>query len=84
MPGNHTVARVKLLLKSKIFRAMHDKLVKLFEGALVEQELDPFARGHLSRFVLLFNSSRAAALFGQHASLAQDFEFGFRLFALLF
>jgi hypothetical protein len=30
--------------------------IKLFEGAVIEQELDAFARGHLPRRVLTFDA----------------------------
>ena len=63
---------------------MHDQLVKLFKRAFVKQKLDPLARGHLSGFVLLFNSRSAATLLSLRTSLAQNFQPRFRLFRLLF
>jgi hypothetical protein len=56
---------------------MHNKLVKLFKGALIKQELNALACRHLSGFVLLFHTSGAAALLCVHTSLAQDLKFGF-------
>jgi hypothetical protein len=55
---------------------MDHELVKLFERSFVKQKLDPLARGHLAGLVLLFHSRSPAALFGLHASLAQDVEPG--------
>ena len=37
---DHTVARVDLLVESEVFRAMHDKLVKLFKGTFIKQKLN--------------------------------------------
>ena len=58
---------------------MGDELVGLFEGAVVEQEVDALAGGHLSFFVLALAALRSAAVFGE---LVSFFEFGDFLFEI--
>jgi hypothetical protein len=42
---------------------MHDELAKLFKAIFIKQKLDPLARGHLVRGVLLLDARRPAAGF---------------------
>jgi hypothetical protein len=48
-----------------------DQFVGLFEGALVEQELDAFAGRHLALFVLAGAALFAASGFGQGVTALQ-------------
>jgi hypothetical protein len=84
MASNDTVTRIELFFESKVFLAMHDELVELFEGSFIKQEFNPLTRCHLASFVLLFYASGATTLLSLHTSLAEDLQLGFRLFALLF
>src|SRR4030095_1717496 len=74
MSGYDAVARVLLLIESKIFRAMHHEFVEFFEGALIKQKLDSFPGGHLSSSVLFFDLILAAASFSLPRSLFQKVE----------
>src|SRR5581483_1662095 len=70
--SNETVAVVFLLSHSEIVSAMSDQLVCLFEGALVQQEVDAFTRRQFAFFVQAFAAMRSAAILGKLISL---FEF---------
>ena len=84
MTGDHAVARIDLLVETEVFRAMHDELIELFKRAFVQQELNPFARSHLSRFVLLLYARSAAALLGLQLRSRKVSSFDFDCFRLLF
>lgn len=64
VPGNDTVAEDLLILHPEIRRSVDDELIKLFETAIVEEELDPLASGHFSARLLFCNSLGPAAKFG--------------------
>jgi hypothetical protein len=49
---------------------MYDELVEFLKRSFVEQKLDPFARRHLSGFMLFFNARCAATLFSLGAAFA--------------
>src|SRR5581483_5727683 len=67
----HPVARHAGLLHAEIDAAVLDIHVELLEGALVEQELEPLARGELAALVLRLDARRAAA---RARLLAADFK----------
>src|SRR6185437_5562062 len=71
---DNAIARIELFVESEVSRTMDHELVKLFKRAFVEQKLDPFARRHLSGFMLFLDTNSAAALLSLGASLAQCFE----------
>ena len=58
---------------------MRDELVELFEGAGIEQEIDPLARGQLSCLVLPANALLAALC--TQTFTACDFSQSFRNFS---
>ena len=72
-PAGHDAVAGELIVlaHAEIGAAMGDEHVVLFEGALIEQQLDPFARGQLSLRVLTVNPSLAAAE-PRHVALALE------------
>ncbi len=52
-------------------RAMTREQRQLLEAALIDETLDPFARGELARLMLLFSALLAAAKFDPRALFAQ-------------
>ena len=64
VPGDDAVARDDLLLHAEVAAAVRDELVELLEGAGIEQQLDPLARGELAGRVLALEAVRAAAELG--------------------
>ena len=69
--GDHAVAGDFGLLHAEVARAVLDEHVELLERALVEQELDPLARGELAALVLRLDARLAAAGAGLGAALFQ-------------
>ena len=69
--GNESVT-VKLLLgHAEIVAAVRDQLVGLFEGAVIEQELDALPRRHFAFLVLAFAALFASALVGEPVTFLQ-------------
>ncbi len=60
---------------------MRDQLVRLFEGAFVEQELDAFAGRHLALLVFARAALLASASFGQRIAALQLRQFLFKIHA---
>ena len=58
---------------------MLDQLIEFLKRAVVEQEVNPLAGGHLAGGVLFLDARRAAALLGSLLALAQLIEFGLSL-----
>ena len=56
--GDHAVAGVHLLLQPEIGGPVGDEAVELHEAALIEQQIEPFARGELALLVLLRDAVR--------------------------
>src|SRR5207248_3032570 len=69
--GDEAIAVGLLLGHAKILRAMRYQAVSLFEGALIEQELDALAGTHLAFFVLPRPPLFAAASLGQRIAPLQ-------------
>ena len=63
--GDDAVAREHLLVEAEVGGAVRDEPVELDEAALVEQEVEPLARGELALLVLLRDAGGAPALLGQ-------------------
>ena len=80
--GNEAVARRALLLHAEVGAMVADKFVELFEGALVQKQVDPFARAELAFLVLAFAAFGAATLFGFGVAAAKLFE-AVEMFAML-
>ena len=74
--GDHAVAGDALGLHAELGRAVLDEHVGLLEGALVEQDVDPLARGQLALGVLAGDAGLAAALAGAGAAGFELFEDG--------
>jgi len=51
---------------------MRDELVELLEGARIEQQVDPFARGQLAGVVLAAQPVLAAAELGAAFEIGED------------
>ena len=64
MAGDDAVARNQLLVHAEVAAAVGDELVDLLEGAPIEQQLDPLARGELSLLVLPVDPFLTAAQLG--------------------
>ena len=58
---HHRVARELLFIKIKIMRAMNNKRIHFAEGAFVQQQVEAFAGGQASLFVLCVNAGLSAA-----------------------
>jgi hypothetical protein len=71
---DNAVAERALALHSEVRRVVLDEHVQLLERALVEEEVEPLARGHLPRGVLLLDALLAAALEGLLAELLEVVE----------
>ena len=69
--GDDAVARDLLLVHAEIVAAVLDEHVPFLEGAGVEQQLDPLARGQLALGVLGLDAPRAAAGAGRRALFFQ-------------
>src|SRR6266851_2690256 len=69
--GDKAIAVRFLLGHAEVAATMRDQLVGLFEGAVVEQELDALPRRHFALFVLALAPLRASALFGKLIALFQ-------------
>ena len=63
--GDHAVAGNDLLVQAEVGGAVGDEAVELDEAALVEQEVEPLARGELALLVLLRHARGSPALFGE-------------------
>ena len=66
--GHHTVAGDALGLHAELGRAVLDEHVGLLEGALVQQDVDPLARGQLALGVLAGDAGFAATEAGTGAA----------------
>ena len=69
--GDDAVAGNDLLIHAEVAAAVGDELVDFFEGAGIEQEIDPLARRQLSRIVLPLLAGLAAAQFGEAFEVRQ-------------
>src|SRR5258706_194310 len=76
MTGDDAIAGIDFVLHPKVLRTMFDQPVELLKSAVVEQELDPLARGQLARGMLLLDACGATACFGALLTLAKLIEFG--------
>ena len=63
--GDEAVAEELLLVHAEVVAAVGDELVGLFEGALVEEELDALAGGHFALLVLRGAAGFASAGLGE-------------------
>ena len=72
MAGDDAVAGNDLLVHAEIAAAVGDELVDFFEGAGIEQEIDPLARRQLSRIVLALLARLAASQFGEAFEVCQS------------
>ena len=73
--GDDAVARYFLaLIHAEIGAAMGDEHVELFEGAVIQQQVDAFARGQLAAGMLRFDALEAAAKTGRCAALFKTIE----------
>ena len=64
-PGND------VLVQAEVGRAVGDEAVELDEAALVQQEVEPLARGELAFLVLLRHARGAPALFGERLAVVE-------------
>ena len=62
--GDETVAVDHLFVHAEVARAMANQLVHLFEGAFIEQQVDPLARQKLALLMLPLDARLAAARVG--------------------
>src|SRR5690606_31695983 len=69
--GHHTIARDALRLHAEIGAIMLDEHVEFFEASLVEQYVEPLARGKLALGMLRFDAFLAAAHAGRFAPTLQ-------------
>ena len=72
--GDEAVAGDVAAVHAEVAAAVGDELVELFEGALVEQQVDALAGGELAFGVLPGAALGAAAFFGGVVSAAEFFE----------
>ena len=72
--GDDAVAGHDLLGQPEIGGAVGDEPVELDEAALVEQQIEPLARGELPFLVLLRDPRGAAALLGQRLPMMELFQ----------
>ena len=70
--GDHAVAVGPVGLHPEVVRPVPGQLVELGEGARVEQQVDPLARGHLALGVLAFHGPRRAGVNGLVPAPLQD------------
>src|SRR5579863_2629997 len=77
--GDEAVAVDFLFGHAEIVAAVGDELVGLFEGAVVEQELDALAGRHFSFFVLALAALGSAAVFGELVAFLQFSNFLFEI-----
>ena len=73
MTRDDAVARDNLLLYPEVAAAMRDQLVDFFEGARIEEQLDPLARRQLAGRAVAIQPILTAAEFGPLLELAQEF-----------
>src|SRR4029079_5438218 len=59
--AHDTVAEVSLLVEAEVGGPMRDERIQLDERSLIEEEVDPFARGQLVAIVLLADAILTAA-----------------------
>src|ERR1700735_2789978 len=71
--GDEAIAWRALHFPAEIGGMVADKLVELFEGAFVEQQVNAFARAEFSLLVLAFATLGSAARFSFSVELAQLF-----------
>ena len=61
MPSDKSVTINDAILHAEVLAAVPHQFVEFFEGALVEQKINPLARGKFAFFMLAFSSFSAAA-----------------------
>ena len=71
MAADDAVARHDLVGHPEVTAAVRDELVRLFERAGVEQQVDALARGELAGVVLLAYPVSAAAQFRETLELGE-------------
>ena len=72
MPGDDTVAGDDLAGHAEVEAAVRDEPVEFFEGARIEEEIDPFAGREFSRIVLALPALFAAAELGAALEIGED------------
>ena len=72
--GHDAVARNHLLVEPEVGGAVGDEPVQLDEAALVQQQVEPLARGELALLVLLRDARGAPALFGERLAVMELLE----------
>ena len=72
--GDEAIAGRPLRFHAEIVRLVADEFVQLFESALIEQQVDAFARAQLALLVLALAAFGAAACFGLGVKLAEFFQ----------
>src|SRR5207248_10523404 len=71
----NAIASVKLLLNSKIARAMSDQLIELLERPFVQKKIYALASSQLSCCMLLFDSGSPASFFRPLRAIFEKVEF---------
>src|SRR5436305_667623 len=74
LSGDDAIARVYLLVQTKIARAMLDELIELLKRAIIEKELHALPRTHFAGVVLFLDACCPAALLGLLFAVAQLIE----------
>jgi hypothetical protein len=69
--GHHAVAEVLLVLEPEVGGAVDDEAVQLHERALVQEHVEPLARGELAALVLRLDALAPAAHLRLAAHLLQ-------------
>ena len=69
--GDYAVTRIDLLIQAEVGGAMGDEAVQLDEAALVEQKVEPLARGELALLVLLRHAGGTPALLGEGLAVVE-------------
>jgi hypothetical protein len=72
--GNETVAIDDLLIHAEIAGAVTDELVEFLKAAFVEEEVDAFAGGEFTFFVLTLAAFGTTACFGIGMAAAEFVE----------
>jgi hypothetical protein len=70
--GDDAVAGDDLIGHPEVEAAVRDELVEFFEGARIEQQIDPFAGREFSRVVLALEALFAAAELGAALEIGED------------
>ena len=75
MTSDHTIAKIFLVLETKVMRPVHDESVELDEAVLVEQQVESLARRQLALGMLRLHAFFAASAFGLGATPLEELEF---------